>query len=408
MSYPIEKVRLDFPILTQYVNNYPLIYLDSAASSQKPNDVILCSNNFYCKKYSSVHRGLYLLSNKATTYMENIRKNIANFINSNLNEEIVFIKGSTEGINLVVNSWCRCYLQFGDNILITEMEHHANIVPWQILIKEKKITLCYIPLLLEGIIDLSKLHFFINKNTRIFSITQLSNVLGILNPLLVLISIIRTLSNSIIVIDGAQGIIHQNIDMQILDCDFYVFSGHKFYGPSGIGILYGKKMLFDIMPPWEGGGSMINKVSLVEKIVIFNESPWRFEAGSPNIVGIIGLGAAFVYILKIGLINIHVYEYELMRYAIVMLFKIPGLRFYGLYDRIGVISFNIDKYHPYDISCFLDQYGIAIRTGHHCAMPLMNFYNVSGMCRISLAMYINFKDIDFLIKSLLRILFLFN
>lgn len=402
MTYPIEHIRSDFPILARQVNDWPLIYLDSAASTQKPNAVIDCESNYYRQGYAAVHRGIHTLSNEATTRMENVREKVAHFIHAASANEIIFVKGSTEGINLVANSWGRYNLLPGDNIVITEMEHHANIVPWQMLSKEKQLSLRYIPLLPDGTLNINRLVELIDERTRLVAVTQVSNVLGTHNPLTELIAQIRAASNAVILVDGAQSVMHRKVDVQSMDCDFYVFSGHKLYGPSGIGILYAKKTILDAMPPWEGGGSMIRTVSLNEDTT-FNDAPWRFEAGSPHTVGIIGLGAAIDYIEQIGVDKIQVYEHELMRYMLEALQQVPGLILYGPAVRTGVVAFNLGQHHAYDVGSFLDQYGIAIRTGHHCAMPLMAYFQVHSMCRASLAMYTDRNDIDQLVAGLKRV-----
>ncbi|UVK78881.1 MAG: L-cysteine desulfurase [Sodalis sp. Ffu] len=402
MTYPIERIRSDFPILERRVKNQPLTYLDSAASAQKPNAVIDCESDYYRQEYAAVHRGIHTLSSEATTRVEKVRAQLASFINAASTEEIVFVKGTTEGINLVANSWGRNFLQPGDNILITEMEHHANIVPWQMLAQEKQLTLRFIPLLPNGTLDFSQLPTLIDEYTRLLAITQVSNVLGTINPLLDLISRVREMGNALVLVDGAQGIMHKKVDVQVLDCDFYVFSGHKIYGPSGIGVLYGKKILLDSMPPWEGGGAMIRTVSLSAGTT-FIEAPWRFEAGSPNTAGMIGLGAAIDYINQIGLDAIQAYEHNLMHYALEALQQVPELILYGPDDRIGVIAFNLGKHHAYDVGSFLDMYGIAIRTGHHCVMPLMDYFQVPSMCRASLAIYTTHNDIDKLVSGLVRV-----
>ncbi|AKC59931.1 SufS family cysteine desulfurase [Blochmannia endosymbiont of Polyrhachis (Hedomyrma) turneri] len=404
MVYPIKKIRSEFPILKTKINHKPLIYLDNAASTQKPNVVINYQSQFYQQKYSAVHRGVHTLANLATQEMEEVRMYVASFINASSSDEIIFTKGTTESINLVANTWGHQYLEEGDNIIITEMEHHSNIVPWQMLAKNKNITLRIIPLLPNGTLNLNMLNDLIDNHTKLLSITHVSNVLGTLNPLKDIINNIRTIRSSIIVlVDGAQAIVHEKIDVQLLDCDFYVFSGHKMYGPSGIGILYGKKSILQIMSPWEVGGGMIQKVNL-NTDTTFLAPPWRFEAGSPNINGIAGLGAAIRYINNIGLDQIKLYEKNIMQYAVESLQKIKNITIYGpKEDRISVVSFNINKYHAYDIGLFLDQNGIAIRTGHHCAMPVMNYFNVSTMCRISLAIYTNKEEIDQLIHGIMKI-----
>ncbi|WP_413738962.1 cysteine desulfurase SufS [Sodalis sp. RH21] len=401
MSYPIERIRSDFPILAREVNGQPLTYLDSAASAQKPNVVIESESDFYRQGYAAVHRGIHTLSAEATGRMEDVRAQAARFINAASVDEIIFVKGTTEGINLVANSYGRHFLQPGDNLIITEMEHHSNIVPWQIIAAEKGIDIRVLPLLSDGTLDEAKLADLIDDRTRLLAITQVSNVLGTVNPLPRLIARARA-ANLVVLVDGAQGIMHQKVDVQALDCDFYVFSGHKIYGPSGIGILYGKKRLLDAMLPWEGGGSMIRTVSLTEGTT-FLDAPWRFEAGSPNTAGMMGLGAALGYVEELGIDNIHAYERELMRYALEALQQVPDLILYGPDDRAGVIAFNLGKHHAYDVGSFLDQYGIAIRTGHHCAMPLMAYYQVPSMCRASLALYTTREDIDRLVAGLIRV-----
>lgn len=402
MSYPIEQIRSDFPILKRQVNGQPLTYLDSAASAQKPNTVINCESDYYRHRYAAVHRGIHTLSSEATTRMEDVRAQVGRFINASSPEEIIFVKGTTEGINLVANTWGRKFLKPGDNILITQMEHHANIVPWQMLAKEKQLELYFLPLLPNGTLDVSLIPKIIRARTKLFAITQVSNVLGTQNPISAIITQVRKIVDAVILIDGAQRVMHQQVDVQELDCDFYVFSGHKIYGPSGIGILYGKKELLNSMPPWEGGGAMIRTVSLTEGTT-YTDVPWRFEAGSPNTAGIMGLGAAITYVENIGLDAINIYEHELMHYMLELMQQVPDLILYGPDERTGVIAFNLGHHHAYDIGSFLDQYGIAIRTGHHCAMPLMDYFNVPSMCRASLAIYTTREDINRLVSGLIRI-----
>ncbi|HHQ6614171.1 TPA: cysteine desulfurase SufS [Serratia fonticola] len=401
MSYPLERVRSDFPLLGREVNGQPLAYLDSAASAQKPQSVIDRELDFYRHGYAAVHRGIHTLSAEATQQMEAVREQVARFINAGSAEEIVFVKGTTEGINLVANSFGRHLLTAGDSIIITEMEHHANIVPWQMLAQERGITLRVLPLQPDGTLDLAQLPGLIDASTKLLAITQVSNVLGTVNPLSEIVPVAKAAGLKVLV-DGAQAVMHQRIDVQALDCDFYVFSGHKLYGPSGIGILYGKQALLEQMPPWEGGGAMIQRVSLTQGTT-FAAPPWRFEAGSPNTAGMMGLGAAIDYVEALGLENIHDYEQSLMRYALDGLQQVPTLKIYGPAQRAGVIAFNLGEHHAYDVGSFLDQYGIAIRTGHHCAMPLMEFYQVPSMCRASLALYNTRQEVDRLVAGLQRI-----
>ncbi|EIS1006655.1 cysteine desulfurase SufS [Salmonella enterica] len=401
MTFPVEKVRADFPILQREVYGLPLAYLDSAASAQKPNQVIDAESAFYRHGYAAVHRGIHTLSAQATESMENVRKQASRFINARSAEELVFVRGTTEGINLVANSWGTENIRAGDNIIISEMEHHANIVPWQMLCERKGAELRVIPLHPDGTLRLETLAALFDDRTRLLAITHVSNVLGTENPLPDMIALARQHGAKVLV-DGAQAVMHHVVDVQALDCDFYVFSGHKLYGPTGIGILYVKEALLQEMPPWEGGGSMISTVSLTQGTT-WAKAPWRFEAGTPNTGGIIGLGAAIDYVTSLGLDKIGDYEQILMRYALEQLAQVPDITLYGPAQRLGVIAFNLGKHHAYDVGSFLDNYGIAVRTGHHCAMPLMAWYGVPAMCRASLAMYNTHEEVDRLVAGLTRI-----
>lgn len=401
MTFPVEKVRADFPILQREVNGLPLAYLDSAASAQKPNQVIDAESAFYRHGYAAVHRGIHTLSAQATESMENVRKQASRFINARSAEELVFVRGTTEGINLVANSWGTENIRAGDNIIISEMEHHANIVPWQMLCERKGAELRVIPLYPDGTLRLETLAALFDDRTRLLAITHVSNVLGTENPLPDMIALARQHGAKVLV-DGAQAVMHHAVDVQALDCDFYVFSGHKLYGPTGIGILYVKEALLQEMPPWEGGGSLISTVSLTQGTT-WAKAPWRFEAGTPNTGGIIGLGAAIDYVTSLGLDKIGDYEQMLMRYALEQLAQVPDITLYGPAQRLGVIAFNLGKHHAYDVGSFLDNYGIAVRTGHHCAMPLMAWYGVPAMCRASLAMYNTHEEVDRLVAGLTRI-----
>ncbi|EAA7321877.1 cysteine desulfurase SufS [Salmonella enterica subsp. enterica] len=401
MTFPVEKVRADFPILQREVNGLSLAYLDSAASAQKPNQVIDAESAFYRHGYAAVHRAIHTLSAQATESMENVRKQASRFINARSAEELVFVRGTTEGINLVANSWGTENIRAGDNIIISEMEHHANIVPWQMLCERKGAELRVIPLHPDGTLRLETLAALFDDRTRLLAITHVSNVLGTENPLPDMIALARQHGAKVLV-DGAQAVMHHAVDVQALDCDFYVFSGHKLYGPTGIGILYVKEALLQEMPPWEGGGSMISTVSLTQGTT-WAKAPWRFEAGTPNTGGIIGLGAAIDYVTSLGLDKIGDYEQMLMRYALEQLAQVPDITLYGPAQRLGVIAFNLGKHHAYDVGSFLDNYGIAVRTGHHCAMPLMAWYGVPAMCRASLAMYNTHEEVDRLVAGLTRI-----
>ncbi|CBG88134.1 cysteine desulfurase SufS [Citrobacter rodentium] len=401
MTFPIDKVRADFPVLTREVNGLPLAYLDSAASAQKPNQVIEAEAEFYRHGYAAVHRGIHTLSAQATERMENVRKLASLFINARSAEELVFVRGTTEGINLVANSWGPENVHAGDNIIISEMEHHANIVPWQMLCARVGAELRVIPLNADGTLRLDILPSLLDEHTRLLALTHVSNVLGTENPIAEITAQAHQ-AGAKVLIDGAQAVMHHPVDVQALDCDFYVFSAHKLYGPTGIGALYVKEAILQQMPPWEGGGSMIATVSLTQGTT-WTKAPWRFEAGTPNTGGIIGFGAALEYVSALGLANISEYEQNLMHYALAQLAAVPDLTIYGPHNRLGVIAFNLGKHHAYDVGSFLDNYGIAVRTGHHCAMPLMAFYQVPAMCRASLAMYNTYEEVDRLVTGLQRI-----
>ncbi|MEH4662365.1 MULTISPECIES: cysteine desulfurase SufS [Enterobacteriaceae] len=401
MSFSVHSVRADFPVLTREVNGVPLAYLDSAASAQKPNQVIDAEAEFFRHGYAAVHRGIHTLSAEATQRMEQVRTQVAGFLNARLPEELVFVRGTTEGINLVANSWGNSQVRAGDNIIISAMEHHANIVPWQMLCERVGAELRVIPLNIDGTLQREALPGLFDARTRLLAVTQVSNVLGTENPVAEMIALAHQ-HGAKVLIDGAQAIMHHTVDVQALDCDFYVFSGHKLYGPTGIGVLYAKEDILQAMPPWEGGGSMIATVSLTEGTT-YAKAPWRFEAGTPNTGGIIGLGAAIDYVSGLGLDAIAQYEQTLMRYALNALADVPDLTLYGPQDRLGVIAFNLGKHHAYDVGSFLDNYGVAVRTGHHCAMPLMAFYNVPAMCRASLVMYNTQEEVDRLVAGLKRI-----
>ena len=401
MSFSVHSVRADFPVLTREVNGVPLAYLDSAASAQKPNQVIDAEAEFFRHGYAAVHRGIHTLSAEATQRMEQVRTQVASFLNARLPEELVFVRGTTEGINLVANSWGNSQVRAGDNIIISAMEHHANIVPWQMLCERVGAELRVIPLNIDGTLQREALRGLFDARTRLLAVTQVSNVLGTENPVAEMIALAHQ-HGAKVLIDGAQAIMHHTVDVQALDCDFYVFSGHKLYGPTGIGVLYVKEDILQAMPPWEGGGSMIATVSLTEGTT-YAKAPWRFEAGTPNTGGIIGLGAAIDYVSGLGLDAIAQYEQTLMRYALNALADVPDLTLYGPQDRLGVIAFNLGKHHAYDVGSFLDNYGVAVRTGHHCAMPLMAFYNVPAMCRASLVMYNTQEEVDRLVAGLKRI-----
>lgn len=401
MSFDLARIRAEFPILAREVNGQPLAYLDSAASAQRPLAVINAESHFYQHGYAAVHRGIHTLSAEATTDMENVRSQAARFLNAASPEEIIFVKGTTEGINLVANCWGLSQLKAGDNLIITAMEHHANIVPWQMVAERTGAEIRVLPLTDSGELAVDKLESLIDSRTRLLAVTHVSNVLGTVNPVKALVAKAKA-AGLVTLVDGAQAVMHDKVDVQDIDCDFYVFSAHKLYGPNGVGILYGRQALLEMMPPWMGGGSMIDTVMLPMGTT-YGKSPWRFEAGTPNTGGIIGLGAAFSWIEALGLPVIKAREAALMRYALDKLASVPDLTLYGPAERVGVIAFNLGKHHAYDVGSFLDQYGIAIRTGHHCAMPLMHYYGVPAMCRASFALYNSEEEADRLAAGLTRI-----
>ena len=401
-----EDIKDNFPILDQQINGEKIVYLDNAATTQKPKNVINSLINYYSKNNSNIHRGVHTLSQKATEDYEESRKTIANFIGASSSKEIVFVRGATEAINLIANSYVKPLLKKDDEIIISQMEHHANIVPWQMICEEKKAKLKIIPINKNGELNLKKFNEIINKKTKFISINHVSNSLGTINPIK---EIIKTAhQNKIkIMIDGAQAIQHLEINMNEIDADFYCFSGHKMYAPTGIGILYGKKEILEQMGPYQGGGDMIKSVTF-EK-TIYNDIPNRFEAGTPNIAGAIALGKAIEYLNEIGISNIAKHESHLLNYATSKLNKINKIKIIGkAKEKAAVISFVIDGIHPHDIGTIMDSHGIAIRTGHHCTQPIMDFYNIPATARASFAIYNTTKDIDKLIEAIKKCIEVFK
>jgi len=394
-NFDINKIRSDFPIFS----DKSLVYLDSAATTQKPQQVIDAVSDFYSNYNANVHRGIYELSMKATEAYEFARQKIAKFINAPDWRSIVFTGGTTESINLIAYSWARKNLRKGDEILITEMEHHSNIVPWQLVAKEIGIILKYIPINIDGTLDLSNMNELITNNTKLVSVIHQSNVFGTINPINKIINRAKQVG-AITVIDAAQSIPHGHVDVQDLDCDFLAFSGHKMLGPTGIGVLYGKTELLDSMAPFMGGGDMINSVTMTEST--WNDIPYKFEAGTPNIAQAIGLGAAIDYINEIGLTNINNYVKHLLKNALKNLLAIDGLTVYGhqVGESSSVISFNLEGVHPHDLAQFLDQDRIAVRAGHHCAQPIMDKLGVSSTIRASFYLYNTEEEIEKLCASL--------
>ncbi|HMV14341.1 MAG: cysteine desulfurase [Chitinophagales bacterium] len=398
--FNIQNIRADFPILNEKIRCNDLVYLDNGASTQKPSVVIEREKHFYEHQYANIHRGVHFLSQIGTDLYEQTRQTIQHFIHAKHEHEIIFTKGTTNSINLVAYSFGRTFIQEGDEIVVTEMEHHSNIVPWQILCAEKKCILKYIPLQSDGSISLEDAEKLITPKTKLVAVTYVSNALGTINPIEELIAIAHK-NEAKILLDAAQAIQHFPIDVQALDVDFLVFSGHKIYGPTGTGILYGKEEILNAMPPFEGGGDMIKTVSF--KGTQFNDLPFKFEAGTPNIAGCITLGTAIDYVQQIGLLEIKKYEEELLAYATEKLLTIDGLRIYGTAkNKSSVLSFLLDGIHPYDVGVLLDNQGIAIRTGHHCAQPVMDYYGIPGTCRATIAMYNTKEEIDALYNGIVK------
>ena len=396
----IQKIRSDFPILSREVNGHPLVYFDNGASSQKPQQVIDVISRYYQYENSNIHRGIHTLSQEATDAYEQARKTIQHFINAKHEHEIIFTKGTTDAINLVASSFGKKYLNEGDEIIISAMEHHSNIVPWQIACEDKGAILKVVPINDKGEFLFDEFEKLLSEKTKLVAITHVSNTLGTINPVKQIIDKAHE-KGALVLIDGAQAVPHTKVDVQELNCDFYAFSGHKMFGPTGVGILYGKEDLLNDLPPYQGGGDMIKTVTF-EKTT-YNELPHKFEAGTPNIIGGIGLAAAVDYINKIGIDKIEAYEHELLNYATKQIKQIEGVRIIGEAEKkASVLSFLVEGTHPTDIGTIIDKLGIAIRTGHHCTEPLMNRFNIPGTARASFAFYNTFEEIDTFINALKR------
>ncbi|MBM3202444.1 cysteine desulfurase [Candidatus Woesearchaeota archaeon] len=405
-AYPLERIRNDFPILAQTVHGKPLVYLDNAASTQKPRAVIDCIRQVYEEDYANIHRGVHTLSQRATDRYEAARTRIQRFLNAQHSHEIIFVRGATEGINLVAQSFGRSHLHAGDEILITAMEHHANIVPWQMLCEQIGTRLVVAPIDEQGELHLDALISLLSPRTRLVAVTQVSNALGTVNPVETIIAEAHA-RNIPVLIDGAQGVPHAPVDVTALDCDFYVLSGHKLYGPAGIGVLYGKERWLHAMPPYQGGGDMIRRVTF-EKTE-YNGLPWKFEAGTPAIVDTIALGAAVEYLEGIGMAAIARHEAGLLARATEKALEIPELKPVGTArHKDAILSFTLDRIHPHDIGTLLDMQGIAIRAGHHCAMPVMDFFGVPATARASFGLYNTHAEVDALMDGLREIIKVFR
>ena len=393
----ISKIREQFPILSRKVNGHDLIYFDNGATTQKPQPVITAESNYYKNENSNVHRGVHFLSGLATDKFEATRNTIQNFINAKHSHEIIFTKGTTDSINIVASGY-RSILNKGDEIIISELEHHSNIVPWQMCCEQSGATLKVIPLLDNGSLDMIAFENFLSENTKLVSVSHISNTLGTINPIEEIIEKAQAVGAKVM-IDGAQAAAHIPINMQSLGADFYCFSAHKLYGPTGVGVLYGKEEVLNELPPYQGGGEMIKEVSF--KKTTYACLPHKFEAGTPNIAGVVAFKSAIDFINGLGLSNIAKHEEELLQYATEEVLKIEGLKIYGTAEnKSGIISFNINELHPYDIGMIVDKMGIAIRTGHHCTQPIMERFNIPGTARISLAVYNTKDEIDVCIKAI--------
>ena len=401
VRFDIQKIRAEFPILGERVHGQPLVYLDNAATSQKPNAVIQAIANYYRYDNANIHRGVHLLSQRGTEAYEATRAAAQRFIHARSASEIVFVRGTTEAINLVAQAYGRTHVGRGDEVLITAMEHHSNIVPWQMLCDEKGAKLRVAPINDRGELLLEEYEKLLGPSTRIAAISHVSNALGTINPVKEMIRMAHARGVPVLV-DGAQAVPHTRVDVQDLDCDFYAFSAHKMYGPTGIGVLYGKSELLEAMPPYQGGGDMISSVTF-EKTT-YNKVPHKFEAGTPDIAGVVGLGAAIAYMESIGVDAIAAHEHVLLLYGTERLEATPGVRMIGTAEnKAGVLSFVLENIHPHDIGTILDQDGIAVRTGHHCAQPVMDFFCIPATVRASLAVYNTREEIDALVKGIERV-----
>jgi cysteine desulfurase/selenocysteine lyase len=392
------KYRSDFPILSQKVHGLPLVYLDNGATTQKPIQVIDAISDYYKCYNSNVHRAIHKLGEEATQAFENARKKVAQFISAPSEKQIIFTRGTTEAINLVASGWGRKFISQGDEIILSEMEHHSNLIPWQILAKEVGASLKFIPFKEDGTIDFPVFVTLLSSHTKLIAITHMSNVFGTINPVIKIIQMAHDRGIPVL-FDAAQSVPHLPVDVEHLNCDFLAFSGHKMMGPTGIGVLYAKSQILENMNPYQGGGEMINSVWFEE--ATWNEIPHKFEAGTPNIAGAIGLAKAVDYLEEIGMVNLTLYEQELTTYALEKMAQIPGMKIYGAApERGGVISFNLGDIHPHDLSHFLDQQGIAVRAGHHCAQPVMRKLNIAATTRVSFYFYNTIEEIDYLVDQL--------
>jgi len=400
-SLNVEKIRQDFPILSREVYGMPLVYLDNAATTQKPKAVLDRVAYFYNQINGNIHRGVHKLSEESTQEYENAREVVRNFINARKTSEVVFTSGTTASINLAAYSFGEVFVHSGDEVVVSEMEHHSNIVPWQLLCERKGASLKILPFRDDGQLCIDQLEGLLTPRTKIIAVTQVSNTLGTVNPVKEIVRIAHNHGIPVLV-DGAQGVKHEKIDVQDIDADFYAFSGHKIYGPTGIGVLYGKENWLEKMVPWQGGGDMINRVTFAK--TTFNELPFKFEAGTANYIGASGLAAALDYYTKIGVSAATAYESDLIQYATRKLSEIGGIRIFGTApDKAAIISFLVDNVHPYDTGMILDKLGVAVRTGNHCTQPVIDHYGIDGTVRASLAFYNTYDEVDRLVEAVQRV-----
>jgi len=405
MNYDINKIRNYFPVLKQQVYNKPLVYLDNAATTQKPVKVLMGQEKIHNDYYGNIHRAAHYMADKSTADFEETRDKVQKFINAGAREEIIFTKGTTESVNLVAASFCEQFIKSGDEIIVSEMEHHSNIVPWQIQAINKGAKIIKLPFSDSGILQSGALQNLISSKTKLVAVTHVSNVLGTINPVKQIIETAHS-KNIPVFIDGAQAVQHIPVDVQELDADFYAFSAHKMYGPNGVGVLYGKRKWLTEMPPYQGGGEMIAEVSFAK--TTFSEIPFKFEAGTPNITSVIAFGASIDMLQDIGLVNIWEWEHELLEYATAGLKEIEGMTIYGeAPEKSSVISFNIEGVHSFDLGTMLDKMGIAVRTGHHCADPVMQHYNIPGTVRASFGLYNTKEEIDQFLHALKKVVQMF-
>ncbi|NOZ67182.1 MAG: cysteine desulfurase [Alphaproteobacteria bacterium] len=400
-NYNVDEIRNDFPIFKQEIYGKPLTFLDSGASAQKPQQVLDAIQKCYAEEYANIHRGVYYLSQVGTQKYEDAREKVQKFINARSHKEIIFLRGATEAINLVAQTWGRKYLTTGDEVVLSRMEHHSNIVPWQMLRDEKDIIITVAPIDDKANFLFEEFEKLLNEKVKLVAITHISNALGTITPIKKIIAAAHRVGAKVLV-DGCQAVPHMRVDMQDLDADFYVFSGHKLYGPTGVGVLYAKEELLNAMPPYQGGGDMIRSVTFEE--TIYNDLPHKFEAGTPHIAGGIGFGAALDYVENLGFENIARHEDQLLAYALEKIQDVKGVHIVGQADHMaGIISFTMDLAHPHDIGTILDQDGICIRTGHHCAQPVMDFFDIPSTARLSLGLYNTRQDIDRFVEGLNKV-----